>query len=107
MRLSEGARVIQLPSGCMPMISECACWAICRISVLRYAVGHPVARLDLLVGGDDRVEVVLESPLGGRRGDPAAVSGGAQRRLGGLDLVRADAPSGPSSGPAKSFPYTS
>jgi hypothetical protein len=21
--------------GCMPMISECACWAICRISVLR------------------------------------------------------------------------
>ena len=31
--------MIQLPSGCMPMISECACWAICRISVLRYASG--------------------------------------------------------------------
>jgi hypothetical protein len=30
-----GARVIQLPSGCMPMISECACCAIWRISVLR------------------------------------------------------------------------
>ena len=34
-----GARLIQLPSGCMPMISEWACWAICRISVLRYASG--------------------------------------------------------------------
>ena len=35
LRRSEGARVIQLPSGCIPMISECACWAICRIKVLR------------------------------------------------------------------------
>jgi len=32
---SEGARVIQLPSGCMPMISEWACWAIWRIIVAR------------------------------------------------------------------------
>ena len=39
MRRSEGARVIQLPSGCMPMISECACWAICRTSVRRYFSG--------------------------------------------------------------------
>ena len=35
LRRSEGARVIQLPSGCMPMISECACWAIWRIIVAR------------------------------------------------------------------------
>ncbi len=35
LRLSVGARVIQLPSGCIPMISEWACWAICRISVFR------------------------------------------------------------------------
>ena len=35
LRRSDGARVIQLPSGCMPMISECACWAIWRIIVLR------------------------------------------------------------------------
>ncbi len=39
MRRSDGARVIQLPSGCMPMISECACWAIWRTSVLRYSSG--------------------------------------------------------------------
>ena len=32
---SVGARVIQLPSGSMPTISECACCEICRISVLR------------------------------------------------------------------------
>ena len=28
-------RVTQLPSGCMPMISEWACWEICRTRVLR------------------------------------------------------------------------
>src|SRR5438552_12892278 len=39
LRLSVGARVIQLPSGSMPTISECACCEICRISVLRYASG--------------------------------------------------------------------
>src|SRR3954468_23382028 len=39
LRRSDGARVIQLPSGCIPMISECACCAICRISVLRYGSG--------------------------------------------------------------------
>src|SRR6478752_1413711 len=39
LRRNDGARVIQLPSGCIPMISECACWAICRIRVLRYASG--------------------------------------------------------------------
>src|SRR5690606_12473842 len=39
LRFRLGARVIQLPSGCMPMISECACWEIWRISVLRYASG--------------------------------------------------------------------
>ena len=39
LRRSDGARVIQLPSGCIPMISECACWAIWRTSVLRYASG--------------------------------------------------------------------
>ena len=33
--LQRGARVIQLPSGCIPMTSEWACWATCRISVLR------------------------------------------------------------------------
>ena len=49
LRRSDGARVIQLPSGCIPMISECACCAICRMSVLRYGVGHPVARLDATV----------------------------------------------------------
>ena len=31
--------MIQLPSGCIPMISEWACWAIWRISVRRYASG--------------------------------------------------------------------
>jgi hypothetical protein len=31
-RLSEGARVIQLPSGSIPTISECACWDIIRMS---------------------------------------------------------------------------
>ncbi|CAD5971509.1 protein of unknown function [Streptomyces sp. KY75] len=39
LRRSEGARVIQLASGCMPMISEWACWAIWRTSVARYASG--------------------------------------------------------------------
>lgn len=39
LRRSDGARVIHSPSGCMPMISECACWAICRTSVLRYPSG--------------------------------------------------------------------
>src|SRR4051795_11507069 len=39
LRRSDGARVIQLPSGCMPMISECACWAIWRTRVLRYFSG--------------------------------------------------------------------
>src|SRR5579875_692212 len=39
LRRSEGARVIQLPSGCMPMISECACCATCRMSVCRYFSG--------------------------------------------------------------------
>ena len=35
LRRSDGARVTQFPSGCMPMISECACWAICRTMVTR------------------------------------------------------------------------
>lgn len=39
MRRSEGARVIQFASGCIPMISECACWAIWRTSEARYASG--------------------------------------------------------------------
>ena len=39
MRRKLGAREIQLPSGCIPMISEWACWAIWRISVFRYASG--------------------------------------------------------------------
>ncbi len=39
MRRSDGARVIQLPSGCMPMISECACCAICLTIVARYLSG--------------------------------------------------------------------
>ena len=39
LRFRLGARVIQLDSGCMPMISECACWLIWRMSVLRYASG--------------------------------------------------------------------
>src|ERR1700681_3324812 len=39
LRFKLGARVIQLPSGSMPTISECACCEICRISVLRYSSG--------------------------------------------------------------------
>src|SRR5580693_5835062 len=39
LRRSEGARVIQLPSGCMPMISECACCAICLTMFVRYLGG--------------------------------------------------------------------
>ena len=39
LRSNEGARVIQLPSGSCPTISECACWPIWRIRVLRYASG--------------------------------------------------------------------
>jgi hypothetical protein len=39
LRLSDGARVIQLPSGSMPTISECACCEIWRTSVFRYASG--------------------------------------------------------------------
>src|SRR5262245_54108668 len=39
LRLSVGARLIQLPSGSMPTISECACWEICRTRVCRYASG--------------------------------------------------------------------
>ncbi|CFN72618.1 Uncharacterised protein [Bordetella pertussis] len=35
LRLSDGARVIQLPSGSMPTISEWACWEIWRTKVLR------------------------------------------------------------------------
>jgi len=35
LRRSEGALVIQLPSGCIPMISEWACWEIWRIIVAR------------------------------------------------------------------------
>src|SRR5450631_2946082 len=38
-RFSEGARVIQFPSGSMPIISECACCDIWRIKVLRYSSG--------------------------------------------------------------------
>jgi hypothetical protein len=33
--LEAGAREIQLPSGSMPTISECACWLIWRTRVLR------------------------------------------------------------------------
>src|SRR5271170_885239 len=39
LRRSEGARVIQLPSGCMPMISEWACCAICLTMLDRYLGG--------------------------------------------------------------------
>src|SRR4051812_10071990 len=39
LRRRLGARLSQFPSGCMPMISEWACWAICRIRVFRYAAG--------------------------------------------------------------------
>ena len=39
MRRRDGARVIQLPSGCIPMISECACWATWRTTVARYFSG--------------------------------------------------------------------
>ena len=39
LRLRLGARVIQLPSGSMPTISEWACWLIWRIRVLRYFSG--------------------------------------------------------------------
>jgi hypothetical protein len=35
LRLSDGARLIQLPSGSMPTISLCACWLIWRTRVLR------------------------------------------------------------------------
>ena len=35
LRFRLGAREIQLASGCMPMISEWACWEIWRSSVLR------------------------------------------------------------------------
>jgi hypothetical protein len=35
LRFRVGARLIQLPSGSMPTISECACWLIWRTSVLR------------------------------------------------------------------------
>jgi hypothetical protein len=35
LRRRLGARLIQLPSGCMPMISEWACCAIWRTSVRR------------------------------------------------------------------------
>jgi hypothetical protein len=35
LRRKVGARVIQLPSGSMPTISEWACWEIWRVSVLR------------------------------------------------------------------------
>ena len=31
--------MIQLASGCMPMISECACWETWRVRDLRYASG--------------------------------------------------------------------
>ena len=34
-RRSDGARVIQFPSGSIPTISECACWDIMRVSCLR------------------------------------------------------------------------
>ncbi len=72
LRRSDGARVIQLPSGCMPMISECACWAIWRISVSRYVVRHRVARLDALVGGDEGIEVVPDRARVGPRAPPTA-----------------------------------
>src|SRR6218665_2844624 len=39
LRLSVGARVIQLPSGSMPTISECACWLIWRSRVWRECSG--------------------------------------------------------------------
>ena len=39
LRFREGARVIQLASGCMPMISEWACWETWRVRDLRYASG--------------------------------------------------------------------
>src|SRR5699024_11539616 len=39
LRFNDGARVIQFASGCMPIISECACWEIWRTKVLRYPAG--------------------------------------------------------------------
>jgi hypothetical protein len=39
LRRNDGARVIQLPSGSMPTISEWACWLIYRIKVRRYCSG--------------------------------------------------------------------
>ncbi len=56
MRLRVGARVTQLPSGCMPMISEWACWEIWRIEGAAVLLRHPVVRLDLLLGVDARLE---------------------------------------------------
>jgi hypothetical protein len=39
LRFSDGARVMKLASGCIPMISEWACWEICRVRVFRYPAG--------------------------------------------------------------------
>ena len=64
MRRSEGARVIQLPSGCMPMISECACCAICLIMVARYLSGIQSRGSILLISVDRAGEVGLQVLLG-------------------------------------------
>ena len=62
-----GARVSQLPSGCMPMISECACCEICRTSVSPIARRHPVVGLDLVLGVHLGLEAgKLRGILGGR-----------------------------------------
>ena len=85
LRRSLGARVIQLPSGSMPTISECACCDIIRMSCLRYRSGIQSFGSIVSPRGDARLE----------GGHLAGSSCGCVR-----DWVIASAPEGPGAGSA-------
>ena len=101
--------MIQLPSGCMPMISEWACWAICRISVLRYASGIQSRGSIFWSAATTASKYACRAPHrpagGAGRGQPP-VGGLAQRGLGRLDLAERAAPGRRSVRRPKSLPYT-
>ncbi len=104
LRLSDGARLIQLPSGCMPMISECACCAICRISVLRYASG--IQSRGSIFWSASMTSVKYASTSSSGAGPPRRARAAASRSAASAASTSPSRPPpGASSGGAKSLPY--
>src|SRR6266508_94245 len=103
-----GARLIQLPSGCIPMISEWACWAICRISVLRYASGIQSRGSIFWSAEITASKWSCSSSLAAiARSRSAAVRSSCSASATCDSRSLAPGCSGASSGPGKSLPYTS